>query len=344
MSEVKSTPLYDVTIDHSTADTLNQGCIEVLSRVRPSWPSSEVQLKLFTDGLTNKLVGAWHGDKQDMVLVRIYGEDTDKFIDRDSEKENMRKMEEGGCGGKLYAAFKNGLSYEFVPGKTLQPEMLFDPQIYRQVAKSVAKMHKIEIVTKSVGMWDFLDKLVNLYPEQFGDKKKQKLFEEHLLTKTQLKQEVSYLRERLTNLKSPVVFSHNDAMPANMVLKEDNTIALIDLEYGGPNHAAFDLANLFNEYIGCDELLDYKRNYPNEYLMKDWISYYLTEFHGSVPTKEDISELYKEVVKFSICGHLIWSTWAVIQAVNSQIEFDYMDYARQRVEQYSFVKNKMLSY
>ena len=49
-------------------------------------------------------------------------------------------------------------------------------------------------------------------------------------------------------------------------------------------------------------------------------------------------ELYQEVEKFSVCGHLIWSTWAVIQAVNSKIEFDYMEYARQRVEQYKFVK------
>ena len=81
------------------------------------------------------------------------------------------------------------------------------------------------------------------------------------------------------------MFCHNDGMPANMVLKEDLTVALIDLEYGGPNHAAYDLANLFNEYIGCDEFLDYKRNYPNEYLMKDWISSYLAEFSGQEPTK-----------------------------------------------------------
>ena len=86
-------------------------------------------------------------------------------------------------------------------------------------------------------------------------------------------------------MKTPVVFCHNDAMPANMVLKEDKTIALIDLEYGGPNHAAYDLANLFNEYIGCEEVLDYKRNYPNEYLIKDWINSYLTEVAGKEPTK-----------------------------------------------------------
>lgn len=300
-----------------------------------------MQLKVFTDGLTNKLVGGWHEDKRDMVLVRIYGEDTEKFIDRDSEKENMKKMEESGCGSKLYAAFKNGLSYEFVHGKTLQLEMLFDPKVYREVAKSVAMLHKIKIEAKSVGMWSFLEKLIKLYPDHFTDAKKQEQFKGHLLSPTQLKKEVAYLRERLAGIKSPVVFCHNDAMPANMVLKEDSTIALIDMEYGGPNYAAYDLANLFNEYIGCDEFLDYKRNYPNECLMKDWISSYLAELEGCFPSRDNVVELYQEVVKFSICGHLIWSTWAVIQAVSSQIDFDYLGYARQRVDQYRMVKNRM---
>ena len=113
----------------------------------------------------------------------------------------------------------------------------------------------------------------------------QRLLKENLFSLDELNEEVSFLRERLTNVKSPVVFCHNDGMPANMVLKEDQTVALIDLEYGGPNHAAYDLANLFNEYSGCDEFLDYKKNYPNEYLMKDWISSYLAEFNGQEPTK-----------------------------------------------------------
>ena len=176
MSCENGTPLYNINIDTSTSQTVNQGCLEVLSRVRPTWPSSEVQLKVFTDGLTNKLVGGWHEDKRDMVLVRIYGEDTEKFIDRDSEKENMKKMEESGCGSKLYAAFKNGLSYEFVHGKTLQLEMLFDPKVYREVAKSVAMLHKIKIEAKSVGMWSFLEKLIKLYPDHFTDAKKVNFF------------------------------------------------------------------------------------------------------------------------------------------------------------------------
>jgi len=335
------TPEYNITIDATNEDTVKQGCIKVLMKVRPDWPSSELNLKMFTDGLTNKLVGAWYKDKKDLVLVRIYGEDTDKFIDRDNEKRNMKKLEEGGCGSKLYASFTNGLSYEFVAGDTLELEKLFDPQVYREVARSMARIHKLPIETEQLEMWNFLEKLLKLYPDKFNDSKKQEMFQTHLLTKNQLKQEVANLKERLASTKSPIVFCHNDAMPANMVLKEDKTIALIDMEYAGPNHAAYDLANLFNEYIGCDEFLDYKRNYPNECLVRDWIYHYLAEFSGDVPSKDEICSLYQEVGMFSICGHLIWSTWAVIQAVNSEIDFDYIDYARQRLDQYWFVKKFM---
>ena len=45
-----------------------------------------VLVQVFTDGLTNKLVGGWReGREEEVVLVRVYGEDTDKYIDRGAE-------------------------------------------------------------------------------------------------------------------------------------------------------------------------------------------------------------------------------------------------------------------
>ena len=166
------TPHYNVSINTNTRDDMEEGCREVINLVRPTWPVTQIQIKVFTDGLTNKLVGGWFKDKQDTVLVRIYGENTDKFIDRESEKENMKRMETAGCGSKLYASFQNGLSYEFVHGKVLEPSILFDPRIYREVAKCVARMHKVKINASSASMWSFLEKLIKLYPDSFPDPKK----------------------------------------------------------------------------------------------------------------------------------------------------------------------------
>lgn len=46
---------------------------------------------MFSDGITNKLVGVIHdGDKVNMVLVRVFGENTEKFIDRQAEIKNIK--------------------------------------------------------------------------------------------------------------------------------------------------------------------------------------------------------------------------------------------------------------
>ncbi len=48
-------------------------------------------LKVFTDGLSNKLVGFYVQDNpEDMVIVKVYGSNTGKLIDRKAEIETMR--------------------------------------------------------------------------------------------------------------------------------------------------------------------------------------------------------------------------------------------------------------
>lgn len=47
--------------------------------------------QIFTDGITNKLIGVWHsGHYNDMVLVRVYGHKTDLLINRKDETRNIR--------------------------------------------------------------------------------------------------------------------------------------------------------------------------------------------------------------------------------------------------------------
>ena len=63
-------------------------------------------------------IGGWEeGKKEDMVLVRVYGQGTDMIIDREGEMKNMSRMQGIGLGGKLYAAFNNGICYEFLAGE-----------------------------------------------------------------------------------------------------------------------------------------------------------------------------------------------------------------------------------
>lgn len=86
----------------------------------------------FTDGITNKLIGCYEGGAQeDVVLVRIYGNKTELFVDRDNEVKSFQVLHAHRCAPRLYCTFNNGLCYEFLEGVALEPEHIRNPAIFR---------------------------------------------------------------------------------------------------------------------------------------------------------------------------------------------------------------------
>jgi len=323
-------PHMDITVDLTTETNLKAGGLEVLKTIRPSWKEECVEWKVFTDGITNKLIGAWCKDKMDMVLVRVYGSGTEKIIDRKMELENMMKLEQMGCGSKLYGSFNNGLCYQFIHGEILSQDMLKDKEISRWVARMMASIHTVKVEETRSLLWERLELFISCC-NPVNDRLK-----EEWITKTQLIAEVDNLRAVLGDCTSRVVFCHNDALLANIVVqKKTQSVTFIDMEYGGPNYAAFDIANHFCEFVGCDGKLDYERWLPSKEYQMVWIQEYLTYRDTIVPLQEKVEELYRMVQQFMLCAHLLWSVWAVIQAENSDIEFDFVDYALQRFKEYN---------
>ena len=112
----------DICINGETEESLKNGAAQIVSLVKPSWRNEDFQYKIFTDGISNKLIGVYVGnvkfpDMADMVLVRVYGAKTELIIDRNAEIRNMTVLNQVGCGCELYAQFANGLAYEFLPGE-----------------------------------------------------------------------------------------------------------------------------------------------------------------------------------------------------------------------------------
>ncbi|CAH2091913.1 unnamed protein product [Euphydryas editha] len=126
-----------------------KGILKLLSFIRPEWTPENITFKVFTDGITNKLVASQfldeHGHDSDIVLVRIYGNKTDLLIDRNAEVRNIAILNKTGLAPKIYGVFKNGLAYEYCPGVTLTPDTVTDANISSLVAKQMAKMHKVQL-------------------------------------------------------------------------------------------------------------------------------------------------------------------------------------------------------
>jgi len=326
ISPASEVPHIDITIPVESENLLLNAAMDVVLSVRKQWRKEQLQFKFFTDGITNKLVGFWNDSKEDTLLIRIYGEGTDRIIDRKVEVQNMLKLQSIGMGAKLYATFTNGLCYEFIHGELLNQTSMLDPVVYREVAKTMARVHSLlpPDNTKSPCLWSRLEKFLNICNPSFSPR-----LSSEYPSKSELRTSISELKAELETLGCPVVFCHNDALLANIVVTPGGGVTFIDMEYGAANYAAFDIANHFCEFVGCEGKLDFERFFPSKEFQQAWLAEYLDSKDEPL-----IERWLTWVSKFVLASHLMWSIWAVIQAESSTIPFDFQDYAIQRWQEF----------
>lgn len=56
----------------------------------------------------------------------------------------------------------------------------------------------------------------------------------------------------------------------------------------------------------------------------------------------EVEMLLESIEKYTVVSHLAWGLWGIISEHVNEIDFDYMEYARQRFQQYSLRKQAML--
>lgn len=338
---------------------LIQDSLDVVLRVRTSWTEDTVKSKLFTDGITNKIVGFWEVDdscKKDMLLVRVYGQSTDAIIDREAEKRNMLLMSELGCAKPLYAVFANGLCYGYVHGQCLDVDSVRHPEVNRLVAAEMAKIHTVmPEVECEASIWHHLRNLISLLPLKMTDPVKEERRQRLLPSSDQLKAETSDVEAKIkAATTSSVVFCHNDLLVGNIVWnRDDHRTFFIDFEYGGFNYLSYDIANHFNEHTGVDAVLDHSL-YPDRHYQMQWLTTYLkhskalkagvvlTDADSVTVSDEELAILYSDVQRQAILSDLMWGLWAIRQAEVSTIDFDFIAYAISKLEGFSIKKKRFL--
>lgn len=337
-----------VTVNENDLET---GALKILQVIRPHWPVARIKFKLLTDGITNKLIGCLFdgAPESETVLIRVYGAKTDLLIDRKAETRNILLLNRKGLAPNLYATFENGLAYRYQPGCTLTTDSVRNPEIYTLVAKRLARLHKIKIEGQDHPkpfIWKKARDFLNLVPEEFSCPKKQSRFKELALpSQSDLNEEIIHLQKTLEKVKSPVVFCHNDLLLGNVIYTEsENDVTFIDYEYAAFNYQAFDIANHFAEFIGINlDTIDFKAMFPSKEFQKEWIKIYLEEFYEKTPSQNEIEEVYVDVTKFVLVTHLFWGIWSLIQSEHSNISFDYMRYAKVRIDEYFSRKDEFLA-
>ncbi|KAI5702522.1 hypothetical protein M8J75_001012 [Diaphorina citri] len=322
----------DILIIESTVshDSLEDDAYDVIKHVKPEWSRTDV----FTDGITNRLLGLYHQDKpEDMLLMRIYGHNTHLLIDREAEKSNFRILHRAGLAPRLYAEFDNGLVYQYVRGVTITPDSIREPHIHPLVARNMARLHKVHSNMKTPKLWSTGKHMLSLIPRTF-----QALFPGGV---SQLQSDWQYIETALSKTKSPVVFCHNDLLLGNIIYDEtEDKVTFIDYEYAGVNYQAFDIANHFDEFAGVSPI-DHSR-YPGPEFQLNWLRTYLEEYTGSPPSPHQLATLHWQVQQFSPVAHCFWTIWGLVQAEHSDIDFDFFEYASSTYQGYVLKRDKYL--
>lgn len=71
------------------------------------------------------------------------------------------------------------------------------------------------------------------------------------------------------------------------------------------------------------------------------MSFFLTYYQGE-PTEKELQELYVEAYKFSLVAHFSWGLWSLVQSAISDIDYDYLEYGKNRLDQYFANKDKLV--
>ncbi|EFJ23622.1 hypothetical protein SELMODRAFT_103062 [Selaginella moellendorffii] len=286
------------------------------------------------------------GEQQRKALVRIYGDSVDILFKREDEVRIFEFVSRKGQGPRLLGRFPNGRVEEFIHARTLTAADLRDPGISARIAAKMWEFHRLDLPeSHEPKLWERLRDWLQ---------KAEKLCSPQSMQEFHMKRLESEIREAERTIPEPgdvIGFCHNDLQYGN-IMHNDATDALtiIDYEYASYNPVAFDIANHFCEmaadyHTESPHRLDYAK-YPGKYFSpyederRRFIEAYL-DSSGSKASRGDVDTLLLRVDLYELASHLHWGLWGIISVPISDIDFDFLEYARQRFQRYDERKREL---
>ncbi|XP_031253923.1 probable choline kinase 2 [Pistacia vera] len=275
------------------------------------------------------------------VLLRLYGEGVEVFFDRNDEIRTFEFMSKHGQGPRLLAWFPYGRVEDFINARTLSASDLRDLEISALVAAKLKEFNELDMPgPKNVRLWDRSRNWLQA-AKSLSSPEEAKAF--HL---DAIDEEISKLEKALYQNHQRLGFCHNDLQYGNIMFDEETkTITIIDYEYASYNPIAYDIANHFCEmaadyHTETPHLMDYSK-YPGLEERQRFLRAYLSST-GNQPNNLEVEQLLQDVEKYTLASHLVWGLWGIISAHVNKIDFDYIGYARQRLDQYWLRKHALL--
>jgi len=309
--------------------------------------AKKMEITPLTGGMTNEIFKCCWQTRDEgnprKVLVRIYGDArANVFFDREYEIRAFECISRLGQGPRLLGSFPTGRIEEFLDARTLSPPDLKNPEISAKIAAKLWEFHHLDIPgPRQPNLWMRLRKWLGTALAVCPN------VEVAGFRLECIEDEINYLEKMVSREGESVGFCHNDLQYANMMFQdEDKCLTIIDYDCSNYDPIAFDIANHFNEMAGnyhsdTPHILDYSK-YPDYEERQRFVKEYLKSSRKMVRDGE-VEKLLKHIEKYTLVSHVHWSLWSIISKHVNDMDFDYMDYAKQRFQRYRLLKPLLLN-
>lgn len=284
--------------------------VEIFLKLMPEWDKcGEINISVLKGGITNKLyrVTSERGD----LVVRIYGNKTELFINRDYETDSMIKASSIGIAPRFikYLPQYNVTIVEYIThGYTLKNPDFLRKELREKIVDPIRRLHRSKIklpkifnpLTETIKMAEILISLKAEYPEF----------------------DISGTIEMLKKLDKKIRFPqdsytpcHNDLLAENFILVKNGyehlysaPLYIIDWEYAGMAPPYYDIADMFQEIL------------VDRDTEKDFVAHYCEG--------KDFEKNLFFIDIFKPFPDIYWFLWSLNQQNISTIEFDFYNYGK----------------
>ena len=282
--------------------------LEKITRLISAWKGKSVMISLINKGITNinfKVIV-----DGEAFFLSIPGSDSKLLnIDFTNKYHNNKICGDIGISPKVVHCIKAEelLVTEFITSKTPLLKSFHDSERISVLVKMIKTLHGAKPFYRNFNMFTYIYHYMNILKKGGLPKL---LFP--------ISNRIDNLGQKLALYRRHLVPCHNDFVVGN-IIDNQNQMFLVDFDYSGNNDPCFELGNLIVE-------MAYNDNQVNELVNR---------YYGEIQ-ENIISRVYLQ----GIASDIGWSLWGYIQAKISNLNYDFNQYAINRLER---VMNKMES-
>lgn len=265
----------------------------------PEWQGADLLYRPVSGGISNANWRVEVAGAPTAYFVKIPGEGTERFINRNTAHEASLKAAETGYGAQVFAYLpEQGVEiFEFMEGWRTSSNQDFQQRDVRHKALNALKsFNDRSLLAESKTVFDMLDEHIGQVTSLGATFSADAVWLHKQSQRAQLALQAAGL---------DMVPCMNDTLAGNFMLNASGDIRLVDFEYASNNDRCYELALWFGEMFFTPEI--------ERELLEDYF--------GQLD-----NACFARVQLHKFLADMKWSTWAIIQHQVADIDFDFSKY------------------